>query len=188
MFLCLAGPAPLLLAAQASFGELRMCDACGGHNHFRMLTGQPKIRLSLCAGCRQRQFCSKVAQHARRELSCARLLPTNVGTACSSVVTQCVWRASMCSTIPVQECQRRLWRSGHKQFCQAAQAAGAAAGAGAAGPRSAATAGAQALGAAEADYARWGVRALKEHLAERGVDCSHCIEKSQLVELCHRNP
>lgn len=184
MFLCLAGPAPLLLAAQASFGELRMCDACGGHNHFHMLTGQPKIRLSLCAGCRQRRFCSKVAQHASRELSCACLLPTTVGTACSSVATQCVGWASTCSTSPVQECQRRLWRSGHKQFCQAAQAAGA----GAAGPRAAAAAGAQALGAAEADYASWGVRALKEHLAERGVDCSHCIEKSQLVELCQRNP
>ena len=37
------------------------------------------------------------------------------------------------------------------------------------------------------DFAAWGVRQLKAHLAARGVDFSGCIEKAQLVELCRQH-
>jgi hypothetical protein len=45
-------------------------------------------------------------------------------------------------------------------------------------------AGAASAALPEGDPSGWRVGQLKRMLAEAGVDCSHCIEKVQLVELC----
>ncbi|KAL4427767.1 hypothetical protein ABPG75_001856 [Micractinium tetrahymenae] len=37
--------------------ELRMCDACGRHNHFVRELGQQRVKLMRCGGCLERRYC-----------------------------------------------------------------------------------------------------------------------------------
>ena len=136
---------------QVDVDELKMCDACGRHNHFRTALGQERVRLLLCGGCKQRRYCSA-------------------------------------------ECQRKHWPL-HKQTCKSIAAGSSQAPGTPANPQdppehqAPAEQTESAAGAtAPPDYASWGVRQLKEHLAARGVDWQQCTEKSELVQLAAQHP
>ena len=79
-----AGAMLALAHLQASTDELRMCDCCGKHNHFLKLTRQPRIKLRLCGGCRQRRCKSRTRLRClpARAAACIRAAKCPVWNLC----------------------------------------------------------------------------------------------------------
>ena len=166
-----------MLLLQDSFEELRLCDSCGRHSHFRSAQSQeeqrrPPVKLQLCSACKQRRYCSAECQKNHW------------------MVHKKVCRALVAGTAPKPPpgVHPPAAVSVHAAVMQPVAAAAAPATAASApgsqqeGPSVSTSAGS---GAAEEDYGSWGgVRRLKEHLVALVVDCRNCIEKQQLVELC----
>jgi hypothetical protein len=166
----------LLLLLQDSFEELRLCDSCGRHSHFRSAQSQeeqqrPPVKLQLCSACKQRRYCSAECQKNHW------------------MVHKKVCRALVAGTTPKPPpgVHPPAAVSVHAAVVQPASAPAAPAAASAAGSQQEVPSTGTSSGAAEEDYGSWGVRQLKEHLAAQGVDCRSCIEKQQLVELCRQH-
>ncbi|GAB4817428.1 hypothetical protein N2152v2_004474 [Parachlorella kessleri] len=54
--------------------ELRVCDGCGCHDHFRCVTKAAPLKLMVCNGCRQRRYCSPQCQkrHWKHHKACCK--------------------------------------------------------------------------------------------------------------------
>ncbi|PRW59286.1 MYND finger domain-containing isoform B [Chlorella sorokiniana] len=131
--------------------ELKMCDCCGRHNHFRSELGQEPVKLRRCGGCRERRYCSQecAKAHWKCHKNICKQLQQDPGR------------------------QRQAQQAQHAQRQQNDAAATTAAEQQAAAEQQPS----QVAAPPADDFAAWTVKQLKAHLAARGVDFSRCIEK-----------